>query len=109
MTELSCEVAKPYALFFKALSSAARIEIINLLQKGPKNSGEISKELGFEQSMVSHHLACLSFCGFVKSKRKGKNKVYSLNDETVAPLLKIVDQHLNSYATNLLECEALKR
>lgn len=109
MTEQSSEIARSYTLFFKALSNTARIEIISLLQHGPRTAGEISKELGFEQSMVSHHLKCLSFCGFVKSERNGKNKVYSLNDETVAPLLKIVDRHLNRYATNLLECEVLKR
>lgn len=109
MTEQSLEVERPYSLFFKALANTARMKIINLLQNGPKNVREICEELGFEQTMVSHHLKCLSFCGFVNSDRNGKNRIYSLNEETITPLLKIVDKHLSKYATDLFECEVLKR
>jgi len=109
MTLKSLELVKPYSLFFKALANAARMGIINVLRDGPKSVTEICRELGFEQTMVSHHLKCLSFCGFVKSEKHGKNRVYSINEETVIPLLRIVDKHLGRYAANLFECEALKR
>lgn len=109
MTEQSLEITKPYSLFFKALANAARMKIISLLRDGPRSVSDICKELGFEQTMVSHHLKCLSFCGFVNSDRKGKNKIYSLNEETITPLLRIADRHLDKYATNLFECEVLKR
>ncbi|MFQ5759210.1 MAG: ArsR/SmtB family transcription factor, partial [Candidatus Bathyarchaeia archaeon] len=83
--------------------------IINLLRKGPKSVTEISEELGFEQSRVSHNLTCLAFCGFVMSNRNGKNKVYSLNTDTIQPLLSLVDSHIEKYARNLRECKVLKR
>lgn len=108
MTKMT-EESNTYGLFFKALSNESRIAILNLLKKGPKSVNDISEKLGFEQSRVSHNLACLAFCGFVVSKRDGKNKVYSLNAETVQPLLDMVDRHIEKYARNLQECKVLKR
>ena len=108
MTKMSY-LSNSHLLFFKALSNKSRISIISLLRKGPKSVAEISKELGYEQSRVSHNLACLAFCGFVISERNGKNKVYSLNTDTIQPLLSLVDNHIGKYARNLRECKVLKR
>jgi predicted transcriptional regulator len=85
------------------------MSIVDLLQTGPRTVTEICGDLGFEQSMVSHHLACLSFCGFVTHERNGKSKIYSLNSETIAPILKIVGKHLEKFASNLYRCETLER
>ncbi len=97
-----------YTLFFKALSNDTRLRIIDLLRKGPKTATEIGKALDFEQSLVSHNLACLINCGFVIAKQYGKNKVCSLNEETVIPLLKIIDRHVEQYGKNLEGCKVLK-
>ncbi len=109
MTLQSLKAAKPQALFFKAVANPARMAIINLLQHGPRSVAQISEELDFEQTMVSHHLKCLSFCGFVAFQRNGKSKIYSLNTETTVPLLNIVDIHLEKFASNLYECDTLRR
>ncbi len=97
-----------YTLFFKALSNDTRLRIIDLLRKGPRNATEIGKALDIEQSMVSHNLACLINCGFVIAKQNGKNKVCSLNKETVLPLLEIIDSHVEQYGKNLEGCKVLK-
>ncbi len=109
MTVESLKFAKPQALFFKALAAPARMSIIGLLQESPKNVSQIADELRFDQTLVSHHLRCLSFCGFVTHERNGKSKTFSLNKETISPLLKLVDRHLEKFATNLYECETLER
>lgn len=108
MTKLSDKL-NAHRLFFKALSNDSRIAIVNLLRKGPKSVTEISDELNFEQSRVSHNLICLAFCGFVVGNRNGKNKVYSLNKDTIQPLLSLVDRHIEKNARNLRECKVLKR
>ncbi|MFQ6124480.1 MAG: ArsR/SmtB family transcription factor [Candidatus Heimdallarchaeota archaeon] len=108
MTKIS-DILITYQLFFQALANYSRLAILSLLEKGPKTVTEISKELGFEQSRVSHNLTCLAFCGFITSERNGKNKVYSLNTATIQPLLGLVDQHIEKYASNLRECKVLKR
>ncbi len=97
-----------YTLFFKALSNDTRLRIIDLLRKGPRNATEIGEALNIEQSMVSHNLACLINCGFVMAKQYGKNKVCSLNKETVIPLLEIIDRHIQKYGKNLEGCEVLR-
>ncbi len=73
------------------------------------NVSEICKELGLEQTHLSHNLKCLTFCGLVTSSREGKSRVYSINQKTVLPLLKIADNHLRDYARNLLDCDSLER
>ncbi len=73
------------------------------------NVSQISSELALEQTHVSHNLKCLAFCGLVTSSREGKSRVYSANNQTVLPLLKIIDNHLKKYAGNLFTCDALER
>ena len=113
MTIMETELlsAKPYALLFQALSNPIRMEIINLLREKKKalSVTEICTELGLEQTHVSHALRCLTFCGLVEFAREGKSKLYSLNKQTVLPLLRTADLHLEKYATNLYTCEVLKR
>lgn len=98
-----------YALFFKALSNRTRMAIVDLLRKGDRTVQEIVDELGFEQSRVSHNLRCLTFCGFVKNRKEGRNRVYSLNRETIEPLLELVDRHIGLYANHLYTCKVLRR
>jgi DNA-binding transcriptional ArsR family regulator len=86
------------------------MEVLRLLAvKGSMNVSKICDELGLEQTHVSHCLKCLAFCGLLRSSREGKSKVYSVNKQTVLPLLKIIDNHLKTYASNLLTCDALER
>jgi ArsR family transcriptional regulator len=101
---------KPQALFFQALANPARMQILALLrEKGSSSVSQICDELGLEQTYISHSLKCLAFCGLVNVQREGKSRIYSLNKQTVLPLLEIVDRHLREYATNLFTCEELER
>jgi len=43
--------------------------------------------------MISHNLKPLTRCGFVFVKRKGKERIYSVNRETMEPMFKIIDNH----------------
>ncbi len=97
------------SLLFKALSNLYRVSILDALRTGPKNVGEISESLGLEQTVVSHNLKCLTFCGLVNREIVGKTRVYSLNRQTVEPILKIGDKHISRYASNLRECKTLER
>ncbi len=102
--------SKPYALFFQSLANQTRMQVLQLLaDKGAMNVSEICSELGLEQTQVSHNLKCLTFCGLVTSSREGKSRVYSVNEQTVFPLLKIADKHLREHASNLFTCDVLER
>ena len=97
------------SLLFTALSNDCRVGILNLLRNGPKNVGEIAEALKIEQTMASHNLKCLAFCGLVTSQRLGKTIEYTLNRDTVEPILRLADKHISKYAVNLRNCKTLER
>lgn len=86
---------KTYHIFFSKLANPLRIEIISLLKKNEKGLSvtEITKNMWVEQSKVSHALADLRNCNLVTVKQKGKQRIYSLNKETMLPILEIIDKH----------------
>ncbi len=82
-----------YHVFFTNLSNPLRIGIILSLRKKGKNVTEITKELGVEQSKISHALKILKNCNIVDVKQKGKERIYSLNKDTILPILNLIDKH----------------
>lgn len=88
---------KPHKFFFETLSNQARWDIIHLLLAQPYRATDIAAELGYEQSLVSHHLKRLETCGFVKVETNSTERIYDLNKETIGPLLKLVDSHVNKF------------
>ena len=63
----------------KALADPDRLKIIQCLQGGPKNVGELAEMLGRVMVNVSHHLGVLRNAGLVCDERQGKFIVYSLH------------------------------
>lgn len=85
-----------YDHFFRVCANKSRLSIIEALQKGPKSVSQITSELKEEQSKVSHNLKLLLDCNFVVFKQQGKSRIYSLNSETIVPLMKLVQKHVTS-------------
>ncbi len=91
-----------YKIFFGTLVSEPRLKIINLLRKSKKNVSELMVELKMGQTAVSHDLARLRRCGFVKTEREGKFMYYILKDDTIKPLMDIIDNHMSQYCVHIL-------
>jgi len=89
------ELNEPHRIFFETLGNQTRWDIINLLRDGEYKATDIAKELRYEQSLVSHHLKRLATCGFITVQPSGKERIYSLNEQTIKPLLKLVHKHIN--------------
>ena len=96
------EVYGAYKIFFGTLVSKSRLKIINLLRIEKKNVSQIAKELKMEQTAVSHDLARLKECGFVNIEINGKFRNYSLNKETINPLMKLIDKHMSKNCIHIL-------
>lgn len=94
-------IREPHKIFFETLSNQARWDIVHLLQKGKLRATTIAKKLGYEQSLISHHLRRLEGCGFVRVKRNGKERIYALNKETMGPLLNLMDKHIKTFCKKL--------
>ena len=86
-----------YNLFFEIISNKTRMKIIEALALGEKSVSEICKLINEEQSKVSHNLKKLTECHFLDVKRKGKKRIYSLNKDTVSPILRLVEEHVRKY------------
>ena len=86
-----------YELFFEAFSNRARMGIVQALMQGPKSVTEITNAVGEEQSAVSHNLKKLSQCNFLEFKVEGKQRIYSLNKDTIVPILKLVEKHVKTH------------
>ncbi len=97
------EVYKAYKLFFGTLVSEPRIKIINLLRKKKRSVSELISELEIGQTSVSHNLARLRKCGFVKMEVHGKFRYYKLNDKTIKPLMDLIDKHMSQHCIHILE------
>lgn len=93
----SVDFDKPHQFFFETLGNKARWSIVHLLLKKPHRATDIAKKLGYEQSLISHHLKRLETCGFVNVKKNGLERIYSINKKTIGPLLKLVDRHVNKF------------
>lgn len=92
-------------MFFGNLANPLKIEIITALKEKPLSVSEIAKKLNVEQSKLSHALKALNNCSIVKVKQSGKKRIYSLNKETILPMLKIIDKHESKFCK---ECKAHK-
>jgi len=97
-----------HRIFFKAFSNQTRLEIIQLLRRKPLTVTEICKKTGFEQSRVSHNLKCLEHCGFVKITPNGNFRKYTLDDETIVPLIDLFEKHIQRYKGTLENCGVIQ-
>jgi len=106
---LKYKISETCYLFFSTLSNPTRLAILELLREEPKNVTEISTALNQEQSMISHSLRPLVRCGFVSVEKKWKERVYSINRETMESLFRIIDNHVEKYCPMKGKCLDLLR
>ena len=97
-------LAKTCYRFFSTLSNPTRLAILEKLREGPKNVKQISESLRQEQSMISHNLKPLVQCRFVFVERKWKERLYSLNKETMEPVFKVFNFHSQKYCPTKGTC-----
>lgn len=71
----------------RALSSAARLEILELLAAGPRTVEVLAGEIGKTVANTSHHLQALKRARLVAHRRSGLHVVYSIAGDDVAGLL----------------------
>ena len=97
-------ISKTCYMFFKVLANPTRLAILEVLRDKPRSVTELARSLKQEQSMISHNLRPLEKCRFVFSERKEKQRIYSLNKETVEPLFRLFDYHAQKYCPTRGKC-----
>jgi DNA-binding transcriptional ArsR family regulator len=77
-------------LALKALGEPRRVQILELLRKGPLPVGEIATEVAVSQQAVSQHLAVLDRAGLVEARKEGTRSLYALRPAGFAPVEEFV-------------------
>lgn len=95
------ELYDAYKIFFGTLVSESRLRIINRLQSGRQNVGELVHALAMDQTAVSHDLRRLKQCGFVHATREGKFVYYSLNKD-IRALMHLIEKHMSAHCIHIL-------
>jgi DNA-binding transcriptional ArsR family regulator len=78
---MSDDAQKDLAVMLAAVGEPTRLRIIRLLIAGPRNVGEIAKELGIVIVNASHHLGILRNAKILHAVKEGRFVRYSLNPE----------------------------
>ena len=79
---------------FAAFGDITRVRILNALAKQEICVNDLADTLDMTQSAISHQLRILKQNRLVKSRREGKQILYSLDDDHVYFILKAGVEHI---------------
>ncbi len=109
-TPLVPATASPASLtakFFRGLGDPTRVRILQLLLERERSVSELVEETGVLQGRLSSHLACLRWCGFVASRRQGRQVFYSISDSRIPDLLALAEQFLADHSDSVDLCRVI--
>ena len=78
---------KPNNAVFKALADPTRREIIAMLRRGPRSSGEIAERFSSTWATISRHLSILRDADIIVAERNGNSIIYELNATVLQDLI----------------------
>jgi DNA-binding transcriptional ArsR family regulator len=93
--------------YFRVLGDPTRLRIVEALLQGERTVSELVDLLGAPQSRVSNHLACLRWCRFVDSERRGRTVIYRISDERVAGVLELTSALAEPNCDHLASCKRI--
>lgn len=93
--------------YFRVLGDPTRLRIVEALLEREHTVSELVDLLGAPQSRVSNHLACLRWCRFVDSERRGRTVVYRISDEHVANVLELAASLAEPNCDHLASCKRI--
>lgn len=81
--------------------------MIEALLAGEQTVAQLVEIVGAPRSRVSNHLACLRWCGFATSERRGREVVYRIADARVRAVLELSGQLSDEQCDRLASCERI--
>lgn len=93
--------------YFRVLGDPTRLAILQALLDGEGTVSDLVKLLDLPQSRISNHLACLRWCRFVTSERKGRSMIYRIADERIAWILALADTLAEPNCDHLSSCRRI--
>lgn len=78
------------AAVMKALAHPTRLFIVDELDKGPRNVGELTEMVGLDMSTMSRHLSVLKQAGIIAAHKQNNQMIYHLLCPCVLDMYKCV-------------------
>ena len=93
---MDTETAQHVAEVLKAVAHPVRLQIIELLESGPRCVGQLVEALGVPQSVVSQQLGLMKDRQVLECRREGTKAYYGIKNLNVIKLLHCVYHHCDS-------------
>lgn len=87
------------AELFRMLSHPVRIQVLELLQDGPRPVRDLLAEIGIKPAHLSQQLRVLRRSGIVTTTRQGTTIIYAIAGGDVAGLMSVACQNLADMLT----------
>lgn len=88
--ELRTHLYEQFSRIGKAISSARRLELLEILAQGERTVDVLAKETALSVANTSHHLLALKDAGLVEADRRGLHVHYRLAGDDVFELVRLV-------------------
>ena len=97
------------AKLLDGFANPIRLSVLLLLSRNDEtNVGELVEAIRVPQPRISDHLRCLTWCGYVRSRRDDNNVFYSIADERVLGVLQLGEEILADNLEHVEACEVTK-
>lgn len=90
LTGMPDEALEHIAEYFRTLSEANRLRILNLLRSGERSVSDIASQLACSTANVSRHLTHMAQQGLVTREARGTSVYYRIADPSVYELCDVV-------------------
>lgn len=87
LTSPKLSLFEQFAMVAKALSSAPRLDLLELLAQGERSVEALAQTSGLSVANTSQHLQVLRRAGLATSRKQGAHVLYSLSEDDVLDLL----------------------
>lgn len=76
---------------WKAVADDSRRQMLLMLKDGEKTPSEIATHFDFTLPALSIHLKVLRDAGLVSERKKGQNRFYSVNRDSMSEMMQFFD------------------
>ena len=109
-TEIASIQTALLAKFFRGFGDPIRLRILRLLlERGELTVGQIADATGEAQPKVSHHLACLRWCGYVFTRNEGRTTFNSVRDPLVVQMIELAAQLVAKSGKYIDACQRIDK
>jgi DNA-binding transcriptional ArsR family regulator len=99
--------ARARARYFRVLGDPTRLRILEALLEGERTVSELMALVAAPRSRVSNHLACLKWCGFATSERRGREVLYRVSDPRVRQVMELSRLLSEEHCDQLASCKRI--